>query len=464
MHVNTEGVTSLERFLDSTRDGVFLLDRERRFVLFNAAAERITGFPRAELLGRACRCFDAMQCRDPQGRALSGVLCPQRQLAASAELDGLRQRMSIVRPDGSQVWVESSYSRLRDSENGELTLCIMRDISDARHHERELIASLNEWRAQAERLRAELAGRYGFGTLLAGSAAMLPVLERVRAAIACDAPVLVRGPVGSGKEFVARTIHDHGTRRAGPFVVAAPTGLSTERLEAELFGGADGAGLWAKAASGTLLVDEWADLAAPVQIRLLRQVQSAASGPRLIFTSRHDPAALVASGRLRRDLFDFAAVIRIETPALAGRRDDIPLLVQQQIDALNATGPRRVSEVSPRAWTLLLNHAWPGNVRELCAAVHAAFATGSGPILQASELPESVRAASTAGAAGESPKLLLDPLLERIERETILAALRQAGGQRNLAAKLMGISRSRLYRRMDDLGISQADRDGDGPR
>lgn len=444
---------SLETLFERALDGIFVLDRERRVVLFNAAAERMTGYSRHELLGHSCQCHEVLRCADAQDRSLAGALCPQKQLLRDPTHVGLRQTMRLRRKDGSHVWVETAYTVIRDvDDNGALTLGVMRDISEAREQAREVLATLEDHRREAERLRGELAGRYGFGSLISRADAMRPVLERIAAAAQSDLPVLIRGEPGTGHDVVARIIHDHGARRGAVFVTL-PASEPARSAEATLFGSEQSreSCLWHAAADGTLHIEELARLPEAVQARLVRETlrQSPAPGVRLIVSNSDAPPA----ERIASEWLDALGAIVIDLPPLRSRRDDIPMLVQQWIEDLNRAGPRRIVEVSPKAWTLLAAYAWPGNIRELASVMQSAYAIGSGGILRATDLPASLRGEATDAAGDVGRALRLDPILARIERETILAALRQAGGQRNKAAQIMSISRSRLYRRMDALQI-----------
>lgn len=479
MGTKTSAAVVLERLMESTLDGIFVLDRERHVVFFNQACERITGFARDQLLlGSPCQ--DVLDCHDEHGRSLKGILCPHRQLLDNGEMDGVRQRMRLRRSDGSHVWVETAYSPLRDQDGHvDLILGIMRDVSEDQEHEQELIATTAELRKELARLADELKDRYGFANMYSRCRAMQPVLQKMQAAAHNTAPVLLYGPAGSGKEFTARMIHNNGLQKSGPFRVLSCAALSRELIESELFGHVHGAfagaatdypGLLRAAEGGTLHLDEICDMPIETQGKLLRAIEERRVRPlggateapinvRISAATSRDPATAVATGRLRQDLFFRLNVVSIELPSLAARREDIPILVQHFLESVSHTGRRQIVEVSPKAWKLLLAYPWPGNIRELLNAVESAYAIDTGPILRASDLPPAVRGEVVAGEAppSDAKSLQLDPILERVERDAILDALRQAKGQRNKAARLMGISRSRLYRRMDALGITSSD-------
>lgn len=470
---------SIDRLLESAADGIVVVDRARRVVLFSDACERITGFDRSEVVGFECRCYDVMNCRDRQGRSLAGALCPAKALF-DGSADSIRQRMCIRRKDGAPAWIDTSYAVVRN-ENGEpeFVLGVMRDAGEAHAREAELLGELSELREKVRRLGDEQKAKYGFDNMVSKSPAMTPVFERVRAALSNSSSVLISGESGTGKEVVARTIHAHGLQSSGPFVPLNCSALPRDLIESELFGHSRGAftgavqdhkGLLRAAEGGTVFLDEIGQLSLETQSKLLRTLQDKRVRPvgstvelpvrvRIIAAMNQPPRKVIAAGQLREDLFYRLSVIDIQLPPLRERREDIPLLVQSFIEEFNKTGVRQIKQIEDDAWRAMLHHAWPGNVRELSNAVESAFALGRGPALSSTDFPPEVRGEYvTDGSANPTDSLPLDPFLERVEREAILRALAAAGWQRNKAAGLMGISRSRLYRRMDALGIDPGKR------
>ncbi len=326
----------------------------------------------------------------------------------------------------------------------------------------------------AERQQAD----YGFSNVVSQSAAMIPVFQRMRAALKNASAVLISGESGTGKEVIARTIHASGLDRDGPFIPLNCSALPRDLIESELFGHAKGSftgavqdyeGLLRAAEGGTIFLDEISEMPLETQARLLRSLQDKRVRPvgstrevpvqiRVIAATNVPPQDALARRKLRRDLFYRLSVIAIHLPPLRDRTEDIPLLVQGFIDEFNRTNLRQVREVSLDAWKALLAYSWPGNVRELSNAVESAFAMGEGPVLKKSDFPPEVLDPSPPPVEDAAALLRLDAALERVEREIIHRALLAAHGQRNRAAELMGISRSRLYRRLDALGIDPVER------
>jgi len=460
--------------LANALDGVVAIDRSRRVVVFSEGCERITGFRGEEVLGFSCSCHDVLACRDKQGRSLSGALCPAHTLFEGAT-DSARQRMCIRRKDGTRRWVETNYSVIRDrAGEAEFVLGVMRDISEAKSWEDDLLSEMSDLRERVHRLSERQAAEYGFGNIVSKSPAMTPVFEKVRATLSNSSSVLISGESGTGKEVIARTIHVHGLQSDGPFIPLNCSALPRALIESELFGHAKGAftgavqdhtGLLRAAEGGTVFLDEIGTMPLETQAKLLRVLQDKRVRPvgstvempvrvRIIAAMNRPAREAIANGRLREDLFYRLSVIGIELPPLRDRPEDIPLLVHAFIEEFNKTALRQVKDMDAEAWRMLLAYSWPGNVRELSNAVESAFALGTGPSLQREDFPPDVRGDGTREMApDDADALRLDPYLARVEREAILQALKAAGGQRLKAARLMEISRSRLYRRMDALGI-----------
>ncbi|HPD31195.1 MAG TPA: sigma 54-interacting transcriptional regulator [Phycisphaerae bacterium] len=473
MNSSSQIDTRLERMLSQTEDGVFVLDAERRYVLFNTACERLTGYKTSEVVGASCGKIGVTECRDEQGRSLEASLCPGWAVF-KGDLPCARQRMRITTRDGRHRWVETHYTALRGAEGQpEGVIGVMRDITEAKAREDQWRDTTARLREELQSLRQRLRERYGFTEIVSRSPAMQPVFEKITAASNSGSPVLVIGEHGTGKETVARTIHNSGPAKEGPFVPVSCTGASRDVVEGELFGypnhGADAPlaeriGAYAAAKGGTLFIDDVSAMPLVSQARLLRAMQERkytagdgseqdVSNVRIIATTSRPTQDLITSGRLREDLAYRLSVISIELPPLRSRKEDIPVLVDLFVADFNRSGRRQVTEVEPGAWAALDGYHWPGNLRELHHVIEASLASGQGPVLKADEVRAALRNRDQANAAGGHQGTRLDGVLADVERRTILDALRQARGQRSRAAKIMGISRSRLYRRMDALGI-----------
>ncbi|GAB6166850.1 sigma-54 dependent transcriptional regulator [Thermostilla marina] len=286
------------------------------------------------------------------------------------------------------------------------------------------------------------------------SDAFRKVLETVAVVAPSDAPVLILGPSGAGKEVVARLVRDWSTRADKPMITANCAGLSETLIESELFGHAKGAftdakesrqGVFRAADGGTLFLDEIGELPLHVQAKLLRALESGEITPvgedrpvrvdiRLIAATNRDLEQEVKAGRFREDLYYRINVVEVRVPPLAERREDILPLARHL-----AAGFRKAPvRFSPQASNAMLAYSWPGNVRELRNAVQRACLLARGDVILPEHLPPNV--AATAGTRKEAP----EGVLSAMERAAILATLEECGGNRTQAAKKLGISRRAL--------------------
>ncbi len=284
----------------------------------------------------------------------------------------------------------------------------------------------------------------------------------VRKVARTDASVLVRGETGTGKEMVARAVHDLSPRADKPFKAINCATLTPELLASELFGHVKGAftgavkdrrGLFRLADGGTLFLDEIAEIPMDLQARLLRVLQEQTFVPlggtesvevdvRLVSATHRSLRTDVDSGRFREDLMYRIRVVPLFLPPLRERDGDIEALTEHFVEEFNGQGFRRVEAVSDEAMDCLLRHRWPGNVRELRNVIEYAFAVGDGPELGLDDLTPELRGE---GPVGTSER---DLTVAELERQRIVDALREARGRKTQAAELLGISRSTLWRKL----------------
>jgi DNA-binding NtrC family response regulator len=312
-------------------------------------------------------------------------------------------------------------------------------------------------------LREQLRTRPGFAGLIGLSQRMQRVYRLIEKVSQHNYPVLILGESGTGKELVARSIHFSGQRRNKPFVPVDCSALVPTLIESELFGYVKGAftgamhskqGLMEVAGNGTLFLDEIGDLPVDLQAKLLRALQEKEVRPvgstervsiemRVIAATNRDLDAAVRQGQFRQDLFFRLNVVQIKLPPLRERKTDIPLLVNSFLEKFSdENGDAR--KISEDAMARLIAYDWPGNVRELENAIERAVALGSGPILHVGDLPTNLHQGSGERMPQNDELLPLDEL----ERRAILRALREAGGDKLAAARLLGIGKTTLYRKL----------------
>ncbi|MBX3161113.1 MAG: sigma-54-dependent Fis family transcriptional regulator [Deltaproteobacteria bacterium] len=314
-------------------------------------------------------------------------------------------------------------------------------------------------------LRGE--GRTGLGNMIGKSGSMRALYGLIDRVALASAPVLIRGESGSGKELVARALHDAGPRRERPFLAINCTALPEALLESELFGHTRGAftgavsaraGLFVEASGGTLFLDEIGDMAPALQAKLLRVVQQGEVRPvgsdesravdvRVIAATHQDLEARVADGRFRQDLFYRLDVVPMTVPPLRERTDDVPLLVDYFLATARARNPHSpVREVTPQVMSLLSRYPWPGNVRELENLIERLVVVGTEPAVGLAELGALAPAVTGNQDRFSLPRDRLATLRE-VEEEYIAWMIEKCAGNKTKAAEILGIDPSTLHRR-----------------
>jgi len=318
-------------------------------------------------------------------------------------------------------------------------------------------------------LRSEVDGQYARHNIVAASPGMRRVLEMVDIVRASDSAVLIHGESGTGKELVARAIHFRGPRAARLFIALNCAALPEALLESELFGHAKGAftgaatekkGLFEEADGGTLLLDEIGDMPPALQAKLLRVLQEgevrrvgSASvrkvDVRIIASTNKDLAALIQQGSFRDDLYYRLAVIPITIPPLRERPEDILPLCRHFLAIHSAKLGREMPSFDPGAIDLLMSHEWPGNVRELENVIARVVTLSSALRISAEELVKIFSLGRAQAPASPAPGSAGEPS----EKEAILKALREGNGNQTRAAKILGMGRNTLWRKMKKYGI-----------
>jgi PAS domain S-box-containing protein len=418
----------LEQILDYLPDGIICHDRERRIICFNRAAEALTGYTREEVLGRDCHeAFGGPFC----GNQCS--FCGQ----APETWTNLDYPLNMVTKTGEPKQIRMAVVGMAD-EGGGLAgvLATMRDITS--------LAGLKFWTEDAT----------GFAGIVGRDPKMVQIYRQIQKVAQHDYPVLITGETGTGKELVAAAIHSESRRRRGPFVPVNCGALPAGVVESELFGHVKGAfsgavrdkkGRFELAHGGTIFMDEVGELAQPLQVTLLRVLENGAFMPvggeklvtvdvRVLSATNRDLQREMERQRFRADLYYRLNVVPLRLPPLRERPADIPLLLAYFLEQARSRGQGDVS-FSPAAVELLRRYPWPGNVRELQNAVHYALAGCHGEVAGPEDLPPEIR--RTGVIRGPVPKL---------DFAAVRDALKQCGGNKVKAAKLLGVGRATLYR------------------
>jgi two-component system response regulator HydG len=334
---------------------------------------------------------------------------------------------------------------------------------------------------EVHRLRDQVAKMHNSDDMVGGSGAIRRVRDLMERIGPTDATVLIAGESGTGKELVARGIHDRSDKRRGEFVAINCAAVAANLLESELFGHVKGAftdaradreGLFVRANDGTLFLDEIGEMPLEMQVKLLRALQARVVRPvggneeipfntRIIAATNRDLEAEIERGRFREDLYYRINVVRIDVPPLRDRGNDILLLAQHFIDKISARTGRRVRGLAPATARKLLAYDWPGNVRELENSMERAVALAHSDEIAVSDLPSRIVEHEDVRPDDETSADTADVVmpLNDVERRHILRALRACNGNKTQAARLLGLDRRTLYRKLDRYDAEAAARD-----
>lgn len=429
-----------EIILDSIADGVFTVDRDWRITSFNRAAEEITGILKEEAIGqRCCDVFHASICET--NCALNETFETNRPV--------VNRTAYIIDADGVRVPISISTAVLRDKKGDAIGgVETFRDLSTI------------------EELRRELEKKYSFHDIISKNSEMLRIFDILPGVAESDSTVLIEGETGTGKELIARALHNLSHRKDKPFVAVNCGALPDTLLESELFGYKAGAftdarkdkpGRFAVAESGTIFLDEIADISPALQVRLLRVIQERTYEPlgatesvqadvRIVAASNRNLDKLVKSGKFREDLYYRINVIRVKLPPLRERKEDIPLLVDHFIRRFNNLKKKLIADVSPDVLAVLVGYDYPGNIRELENIIEHAFVLCRGTVIDIENLPENVR-------PEEGRPLARLTSMDDIEVAFITEALRRNNFNRKETAQELGMHKTTLWRKIKKLGI-----------
>jgi DNA-binding NtrC family response regulator len=322
---------------------------------------------------------------------------------------------------------------------------------------------------EVRRLRTEVQARNRFESIIGRSPAMQRVLEIIAQISDLPANILLEGESGTGKELIARAIHFNSSRATGPFIPVNCAAVPETLLESELFGYVRGAftdarkdrpGLFREASGGILFLDEIGEMPLTLQAKLLRVLEDKEVRPlganqsekvdtQVLSASNRNLEELTRTGKFRQDLYYRLNVIRVELPPLRYRSEDIPMLVRHFVEKFAAAAKRNVEGIQDEALSALTNYDWPGNIRELEHTIERAVLLGKGAQIGVEDLPADLV------ACGASSMVLTQGLekqftLRDLEREYIGKVLATTGGNKTEAARILGVDRTTLYRKLEE--------------
>ncbi|HTY24354.1 MAG TPA: sigma 54-interacting transcriptional regulator [Desulfomonilaceae bacterium] len=433
--------------VDTMMDGLIVVDSDGMIVAVNRASEEITGYTREELIGSPCTILNCDQCTIRQ--AEGAFMCD---LFETKQID--KRRCALTRKDGTVLPVVKNAAVLSGNDGKvsggvetitDLSGIVARDLKIAR-------------------LSSMLKRKDSFHGIIGKSRPMQDVFDLIADAAQSFAPIIIYGESGTGKELVAAAIHRLGTRKHGPFVKVNCAALTESLLQSELFGHVKGAytgadrnrkGRFELADGGNIFLDEIGDIPLSMQVKILRVLQEKEfervgdSKPikvdvRIISATHRDLSEMIARNEFREDLFYRLNVIPIRLPPLRERREDLPLLIEHFIEKNRFKTGKDIRGISEEAMSLLMSYSWPGNIRELLNAIEYGFVVCRQAYIDEGHLPETIR-------KWRSPRLVS----RDNQRDRIVEVMRRAGGKKIEAARLLGISRQALWKKMVKLGIKQ---------
>ena len=433
----------LMNVFETMRDGLMIVDKDGNIIFFNRSAEKITGYRKEEVFGQQCTILDSDTCvmLTDDGR---------KKDCDVFKTGSVKNKKCRIRAnDGRAVYLLKNATVLKD-EKGEMIGAVetMTDITSLYMKELEL-----------EELKQELRQEYWFMGLLGKSEPMQHLFEQIRNAAGSEAPVLISGESGTGKNLVAQAIHSLSRRKDGPFVALNCGSLNDFLLESELFGHKKGSftgamndrmGRFEAAHNGSIFLDEIGDMPKVMQVKLLRVLEEKVVervgdhrpvpvNVRLISATNKDLNALVTSEVFREDLLYRINSILIKVPPLRDRAEDIPVITFHYLKKIAHINSKDIRRISPEALDIITNYRWPGNVRQLINTLEHSAITCKSDTVEVSDLPEYVFQEKKAAVHDRA-----------LDRDKLLSSLAQFKGNRTLMAKHLGISRVTLWKKLKE--------------
>ena len=430
--------------LSSIADGVFTVNSDRIITSFNRAAEKITGIPSSQAIGKHCQ------------DVFRSDICEYCLLKDTLEtgIEAIDRPVNIINSQGDKIPISISTAVLKNEEGIVLgAVETFRDLSTI------------------EQLRKELSQNYSLEDIISKSPRMHKLFSILPDIAESESTVLIQGPSGSGKELFARAIHNLSPRKNGKYLVINCGTVPFQLFESELFGYVKGAftdatsnkkGKLASAEGGTVFFDEIGELPLSTQVKLLRVLQEREYEPlgsnetvktniRIVAATNKDLKKLVAQAKFRDDLYFRLAVVKFELPYLKDRKEDIPYLVDHFIRKFNAKTGKKIISVSPNVMNTLMRYDFPGNIRELENITEHGFVLCRGSIIKQEHLPPEILDINIKS----SKSFKSTPITESIDEETqIIATLQNCDGVISKAAAELGMHRTTLWRKIKRYNIN----------
>ena len=442
--------------VDTMQDGLMVMDTHGNILAMNSAAERLTGYTAAELIGANCRTLNCTGCKI-FGRGSGKEWCSLFEKGAVKD-----KKCLITSKARRAVHVLKNAAVLRDAGGSMIgSVETFTDMSEIVRQQQEI-----------DSLRRSCHLDDGFHGIIGESPIMQQLFELIDNVAPSDTPVLISGQSGTGKELVARAIHEASSRNAKPFIKVNCAALNENLLESELFGHEKGAytgadrtriGRFEAAHEGTIFLDEIGDVPLSTQVKLLRVLEEKEIervgdhkpipvDVRIISATNKDLEELVTRKLFREDLLFRINVFPMACPPLSRRTEDIPMMVHSFIEENAGKGSRKIAGLTPEALEALLTYSWPGNVRELRNAIEYAFVLCRDEWIGLEHLPPKIVSAEKAPEANSK----LNPASWQEERQKLIDTLRKVGGNQSQAARLLGVSRVTIWKRIKKYEIHLA--------
>ncbi len=444
--------------IESVKDGIIIVDDTGCFVAANQTAQLITGYKEDELMGQSCRLLHCNEC-DIIGTGKGEQWCTLFSQGFISE-----KKCLITNKHNRTIPIVKSATVLFDDNNQIIgAVETLKDISENFNYKNEL-ASIKRMYHIDE----------GFHGIIGRTPVMQNLYEHIESVASLDTPVMILGKSGTGKEMVAKALHETSNRASMPFVKVNCAALSENLLESELFGHVKGAytgaendrtGRFEAAHNGTIFLDEIGDIPLSVQVKLLRvleekmiqRVGSNKSIPinaRIITATNKDLEQMIENNLFREDLFFRINVFPLICPPLNQRKDDITLIIQHFINLVAQKTGKNILGFTPEAMRLMVAYPWPGNIRELRNTVEYAFVLARGKSICLEHLPDKI----TRCKLMNTNTVKYAELNNRVkhgfaEKEKLIDALEQCDGNQTKAAKYLGVSRVTVWKRIKKYGI-----------